>query len=152
MRTLEKALSVYAKTIKQTTGKDTAKTPSTAAAGALAAGLYGLAGAKLILGADFLRAHLPLEKWAKWADLIITSEGKLDAQTLYGKAPLAALLAAAKHQKAALFFCGSYEEKALKKLPKNLRLQVVCLADFAQDKQDSIKNAALHLRHAAGGI
>lgn len=152
VRTLEKALTVYARAVKQNTGKDIALTPSTAAAGALCAGLYGLLGAEIILGADFLRAHLPLEKWAAWADLIITSEGKLDAQTLFGKAPLAALQAAAKHKKTALFICGSYEEKAFQKLPKNLRLQMLCLADFAKDTQDSIKNAARYMRTAASFI
>lgn len=144
--TLEKALAVYAKAVKKITGKDAAHTPSTAAAGALCAGLYGLLGAQIILGADFLKQNLPLDKWAKEADLIITAEGKLDAQTLYGKAPLAALQAAAKHKKPALFLCGLCEEKTLKKLPKNLLLTVACLADFAPSRQDSVKNAARYIR------
>ncbi len=146
VRTLEKALSNYARVVKKTTGKDIARMPSTAAAGALCAGLYGLLGAKIILGADFLRAHLPLDKWAQKADLIITTEGKLDSQTLYGKAPLAALQIADKHQKPALFICGLCEEKALKKLPKNLSLTVACLSDFAKNKEDSQKRAALYIR------
>ena len=57
---------------------------------------------------------MPLQEWTRWADLLITTEGKLDCQTLYGKAPLAALQAAAKQHKKALFICGTCEEKALK--------------------------------------
>ncbi len=146
VRTLEKALTVYARAVKKATGRDIARTPSTAAAGGLCAGLYGVLDAKIILGADFLQAHLPLDTWAAWADLIITCEGKLDTQTLFGKAPLAALQAAAKHRKPALFICGSCEEKALKNLPKNLRFSVACLTDFAPTCADSQRRAAHYLR------
>ena len=152
VRTLEKALSVYARAVKKATGKDPARTPSTAAAGALCAGLYGLLDAQIILGADFLRDQLPLDKWAGKADLIITAEGKLDRQTLYGKAPLCVIEAAARAGKPVLFVCGTYEDNALRKLPQNLHLTLVSLADFAKDKQDSIKNAAKYLRRICGEI
>ncbi len=152
VRTLEKALSVYARAVKKATGKDPARTPSTAAAGALCAGLYGLLDAQIILGADFLRDQLPLDKWAGKADLIITAEGKLDRQTLYGKAPLCVIEAAARAGKPVLFVCGTYEDNALRKLPQNLHLTLVSLADFAKNKQDSIKNAAKYLRRICGEI
>lgn len=152
VRTLEKALTVYARAVKKATGEDIAHTPCTAAAGALCAGLYGLLGAQIILGADFLQKHLPLNAWAEKADLIITSEGKLDGQTLYGKAPLAALKAAAKYKKPALFLCGLCEEKTLQKLPPGLNLTVACVADFAKDKQDSLKHAAKYIRQICQNI
>ena len=152
VRILEKALSQFARVVKQSTGKDIARTPSTAAAGGLCAGLYGLCGAKIILGSDFLRAHLPLAKWAKWADLIITSEGKLDKQTLYGKAPLTAVQAAATYHKPVLFICGQYDAKALRKLSPGLQLQILCLSDFANDIQDSITRAATYLRRAVKNL
>ncbi len=149
VRTLERALAVYARVIKKTTGRAIAHTPGTAAAGGLCAGLYGLCSAEIILGADFLQAHLPLDKGAKWADLIITSEGKFDTQTLYGKAPLCALHAAAHAKKPVLFICGEYEEKALRKLPRGLDIRLMCLSDFAKNKQDSIKNTAKYIRQTA---
>lgn len=145
VRQIEQALTQYARVVKKVTGRDIAHTPSTAAAGALCAGLYGLCGAKIILGADFLRAHLPLEKWGKWADLIITSEGKLDKQTLFGKAPLAALQTAAAARKPALFICGQYDPRALGKLPKNVQLSIACLTDFAPTVEQSIGRAAYYL-------
>ncbi len=152
VRTLEKALTVYARAVKKATGKDIARTPSTAAAGALCAGLYGLLDAKIILGATFLKKHLPLDEWGRQADLIITAEGKLDSQTLYGKAPLAALQLAKKYHKPALFICGMCDERALKTLPKNCRLTVACLSDFAKDKQDSMRHAAKYLRQIVKNI
>lgn len=148
VKVLEKSLTVFARVVKQTTQQDIAHTPSTAAAGALCAGLYGVCGAKIILGAEFLRKHLPLEKWSRWADLLITSEGKLDTQTLYGKAPLATLHAAARAHKPVLFICGQYDQQALRKLPQGLQLQILCLSDFARNTQDSITRAATYLRRA----
>ena len=124
VRTLEKALSVYAEVVQKTTGKNIADTASTAAAGALCAGLYGLLNAKIILGSDFLQQHLPLKKWIHWADLVITAEGKLDRQTLFGKAPLAVLKEAAQQKKKVLFICGKYEESFLQQLPKKLNLSM----------------------------
>ncbi len=148
VRTLEKALRVYARAVKNTTHRDIAHTPGTAAAGALCAGLYGLLGAKIVFGADFIRQHLPLERWTQWAELVITAEGKLDAQTFFGKAPLAVLNCAAKNKKPVLFICGSYDEKSLRKLPHGLRLSVLSLVDFAPHLSDCIKNPTRYLRRA----
>jgi len=145
VRILEKALSTYAQVVKRTTGKNIATTPGTAAAGGLCAGLYGLCQAQIIFGADFLQTHLPLDKWAAWADWIITSEGKLDTQTLYGKAPLAALQVAAKTHKPVLFICGQYDKKILRKLPRGLKLQIACLSDFANDLPDAQQQAPRYI-------
>jgi glycerate kinase len=144
--TLEKALAHYARVVKKQTGKDIAHTPSTAAAGGLCGGLYGLCGAQIILGADFLRKNLPLTTWVKWADLVVTSEGKLDTQTLYGKAPLAVLQTAIAYRKPVLFICGQCEEKVFTKLPHRLKMCVVCLADFAKSEQDSKRYASRYIR------
>lgn len=149
VKQLEQALAAYARVVKKTTGKNIAATASTAAAGALCAGLYGLCGAEIILGSDFLQQHLPLQKWANWADMIITSEGKLDWQTLFGKAPLAALQAAAYARKPALFICGQYDKKVLRKLPTKLSLTVICLQDFAKNQTDSQQHAAVYMRQLA---
>ena len=146
VRTLERALTVFARVVQQTTKRHIANTPSAAAAGGLCAGLYGLCGAQIILGSDFIQTHLPLDKWAKWADLIITSEGKLDTQTLYGKAPLAALSAAVRHKKPVLLICGQYDEKTLCRLPRNLQLRLLCLSDFAKSTSDSIAHASHYIR------
>ena len=152
VRTLEKSLTKYARVAKKTTGIDIGHTPSTAAAGALCAGLYGLCGAQIILGAHFLQQHLPLATWTQWADLIITTEGKLDRQTCFGKAPLAVLQAASRYQKPVLFICGMYEENALRHLPKISHMQLVSLIDFAKNQADSIQQASTYIRRAVQGL
>ena len=151
VRMLERALTNWARVIRQTTGKDTAHTASTGAAGAIAAGLYGCFGAKLCLGADVLFKRARLEKQIKRADLIITCEGKLDESTFYGKAPGTVLRAAKKYKKPVLFICGRVEEKILRcKNPPAMQLAV--LTDFAPNETDAKKHAAKYLRRVCESI
>lgn len=151
VKMLDKAMAVFARACAKASGRNPAHAPSTAAAGAIAAGLYACFGAELILGADFLFKKAGLEKQFDWADLIITSEGKLDKQTFYGKAPLAVLKLAKKHKKPVLFICGTLEEKALNK-QKYAPDQIAVLTDFARNEQDARKHAAKYIARVAKSI
>lgn len=151
VKILERALHTWARVLKQQIKQDISHLPSTGAAGAIAAGLCGCFGAKLCLGAEALFEKARLERQIKWADLIITTEGKLDKQTFYGKAPGAVLQLAQKHQKQVLFICGQIDAKIFR--PKNLpRIQIAALVDFAQDENDAKKYAARYLRRVLKNI
>ncbi len=151
VKRLDRAMACWAKAVQAASGRDIAHTPSTAAAGAIAAGLYGCLGAKLILGADFLFQKAHLEKQFDWADLILTTEGKLDRQTFYGKAPLAVLKLAKKHHKPVLFICGQLEENALRRQPF-APAQIAVLTDFAPDSATCMRHTARFLRLACKNI
>ena len=148
---MDKALSRWARVVKQTTGRNIAHVPATAAAGAIAAGLLGGFGAELVSGFHFLIQKTHLKKWISQADLIITSEGKLDRQTFYGKAPLAILKLARQQKKPVLFICGQLDEKALKNnsLAPN---QIAVLTDFAPNESDAKKHAANYVRRVLKNI
>lgn len=144
VKTLERALTVWARVLKKETGREIARAKSTGAAGAIAAGLYGCLDAKLCLGAEELFKKAGLEEQIKWADLIITTEGKLDAQTFYGKAPGTVLALARKHKKPVLFICGQTDENIFRcKHP--LPTQIAALAHFAKNENDAKKHAAQYL-------
>ena len=141
---LEKCMRRWAHVLKTATGHDVTWLQSAGAAGAIAAGLVGCFNARLLLGADFLMQKAALEKQVAWADLVITGEGKLDAQTFYGKAPLAVLQLTKKYKKPVLFICGSADWKALAKQ----QLPNVCIAellDFAPSAELAQKNAGKYL-------
>lgn len=144
VKVLEKCMRRWARVLKEATGRDVTHLQSAGAAGAIAAGLAGCFNAKLLLGADFLMQKAALEKHVKWADLVITSEGKLDNQTFYGKAPLAVLQLAKKHKKPVLFICGSADWKTLAK-QKLSRVCVAELVDFAPSVAQAQKNAGKYL-------
>ena len=68
-------------------GKDEAETPGAGAAGGMGFALKAFCDATLVSGIDALLDAADFENRAKTADLIITGEGKMDAQSLMGKAP-----------------------------------------------------------------
>ena len=140
VKILDKAMARWAQAIRRTTGQSISHVPGTAAAGAIGAGLLGCMCAQLLPGSDFLLQKTPLEKQAQWADLLITCEGKLDDQTLYGKAPLAVLKLAKKYKKPALFICGQCALSP-KKLSSYAPCVVIALTDFAKNEQDAKKHA-----------
>jgi glycerate kinase len=94
---LERALSTWAGHTRAVTGQDLA-----AAAGAGAAGGTGFAalaylGARLMPGIDLVLDLIGFDTSVTGAGLVITGEGRLDAQTLRGKAPIGVARAAARH-------------------------------------------------------
>lgn len=81
-------LAHYATLIKQTTGRDVAKLAGSGAAGGLGAGLLAFTNAKLYRGIDEILRLLNVGKYLREADIVITGEGRMDAQSINGKAPI----------------------------------------------------------------
>jgi len=66
--------------------RDPRGVPGTAAAGALSGGLYAYCGAKLVPGAAYVLDTVGFDEQMRAARAVITGEGRLDAQSLEGKA------------------------------------------------------------------
>jgi glycerate kinase len=66
-------------------GCDFSKEPGAGAAGGLGFGLKAFLGAQLEPGFDVFAAQAGLEPHLKWADAVLTGEGKIDRSTLMGK-------------------------------------------------------------------
>jgi glycerate kinase len=66
--------------------RDPRGTPMTGAAGGLSGGLYAYRGAKLVPGAAYVLDTVGFDAHMREARAVITGEGKLDEQTLAGKA------------------------------------------------------------------
>ncbi len=101
-----RALRNYARVVKKDLGLDISSLPGGAAAGGLGAGLAAFFGAELDDGAAFVLKKTGFYEKLAAADLLITGEGRFDRQTFYGKAPGAALEAAASLGKPAIVVCG----------------------------------------------
>ncbi|MBR4592105.1 MAG: glycerate kinase [Elusimicrobiaceae bacterium] len=145
VKILERALTRWERLLKKATGKTTARLPGAGAAGAIATGLYAGFNAQLCPGTTLWTKQLSIKKHLRWADLIITTEGKLDKQTFYGKAPGTVLKLSREYRKPVLFICGQTDSKALYRQP----LRPDCLAvltDFASNTEDAKKQAAKYLR------
>jgi glycerate 2-kinase len=83
---LDAALAHYAVVVERDLGVEVADIPGSGAAGGLGAGLLAFAKAQLLPGAQLVLEALDFPAMVRQADLVITAEGQLDAQTAYGKA------------------------------------------------------------------
>jgi glycerate kinase len=94
---LDKSLAHFAEIIKRDLNKDVKDIPGAGAAGGLGASLMAFLDAELRPGIKIIIEVVKLEQAIKDADLVITGEGKIDSQTIYGKAPIGVAKIAKKY-------------------------------------------------------
>jgi glycerate kinase len=87
VRELDAALSRLAAVIERDLGKKVADVPGAGAAGGAGAGLLAFLDAHLVPGAPLVVSASGFDQKLEGANLVITGEGRVDAQTAYGKAP-----------------------------------------------------------------
>ncbi len=109
---LETGLKNWSQILKKKSGKNIAEIKGTGAAGGISIPLISFFDAEIVPGADFVLSVLNFEEHIKWADLVITGEGKLDAQTLNNKAPFAVSRWAKQQNKTVIAFGGMVEKEA----------------------------------------
>jgi glycerate kinase len=97
LKQLDKNLFHYASIIKSDLRKDVKAVEGTGAAGGMGIALLAFFDAKLMRGIDLIIDALQLEAYIKNADLVVTGEGKIDRQTLYGKTITGVAKIAQKH-------------------------------------------------------
>ena len=94
---LDESLAYFADVIKRDLNKDVKDIPGAGAAGGLGASLMAFLDAELRPGIEIMVEIAKLEQAIKDADLVITGEGKIDSQTIYGKAPIGVAKIAKKY-------------------------------------------------------
>jgi len=94
---LDKSLAHFAEVIKRDLNKDVKDIPGAGAAGGLGASLIAFLDAELRPGIEIIIEIVKLEQAIKDAALVITGEGKIDSQTIYGKAPIGVAKIAKKY-------------------------------------------------------
>ncbi len=87
VRELEQALDAFYRIVEATLQLSVRDTPGAGAAGGLGAALRAFLHAALRPGIAIVIDAVGLAQRMASADLVITGEGRLDAQTLHGKAP-----------------------------------------------------------------
>jgi glycerate kinase len=85
VRVLDAALRHFADVVARDVGVDVLSLPGGGAAGGLGCGLVTIAGAAIEPGFALVAEAVGLEAAIAGADVVITGEGRLDAQTQYGK-------------------------------------------------------------------
>ena len=112
----------YAKIIQKVRGMDVNSIPGSGAAGGLGAALVAFLHAEIIPGFKLVSDITGLESKVKDADIVITGEGKLDVQTLQGKAPYGVAQLAKKYDKFLIAVGGTIDDSSLDTLKNSFDL------------------------------
>lgn len=106
---LDEALAHWDRLVSATTGTRHADTPGAGAAGGVGYAALAVLGAELRPGIELLLELVGFEHRLARADLVVTGEGSLDAQTLHGKGPAGVAAAAARRGVPAVAVAGRVE-------------------------------------------
>jgi len=109
---LDKALLNYAEITEKLLGKEYKNNEGCGAAGGLGFALISYLNAKLLPGIDLVIEYIGIKEKIKECDIVITGEGRIDFQTVMGKAPGGIAKAAKEYGKTVIAFCGSKGENA----------------------------------------
>ena len=106
VRRLDAGLKQLAAVVRQQLGADVAAAPGAGAAGGLGFGLMAFCGAQLRRGVEMVADAVNLEAHCRGCDLVITGEGRMDAQTVNGKTPMGVAQAARRAGVPVVAICG----------------------------------------------
>ena len=116
--------------------------PGSGAAGGIGGGAVAFLGAELISGIQNFIKITQLESLIKECDLIITGEGKLDAQTEHGKVMSGVCNLAKQYKKPIVAVCGDVEKGVSEKLGLN---KVYTLLERTNSIDEAMENAEVYL-------
>ena len=106
IRNMDSWLSKYAQIAKSVSTKADKDCPGTGAAGGLGFAFLTFTNAVLKSGIDIVLQEIDIEDTIKSADIVVTGEGRLDSQTVMGKAPIGVAKLAKKYHKKVIAFSG----------------------------------------------
>jgi len=107
---LDRALGHFAELCAQVLNKDVRDEPGSGAAGGLGFGAKAFLGAQFKAGVEVVAELVGLAEAVKDADLVITGEGRFDAQTLRGKTPFGVARIAGQHGVPVIVIAGTLGE------------------------------------------
>lgn len=136
---LDQGLRRLARVIKRDVGVDVSEIPGAGAAGGLGAGIVAFAGGELKPGARLVLEAIGFKEGIKEADVVITGEGRLDAQTLSGKAPMMVARLSKDGGVPVVAVVGIYDHSLEDKFRENGLAAIYELA--AEDREDSMLRA-----------
>lgn len=145
---LDKNLAHLADLLRKQYELDLADMPGAGAAGGLGMGLAGFIGAELKPGIQAVLDACEFESKLGWADLVITGEGRIDQQSVYGKVPTGISASARKYGVPVAAIVGSIGENARAVYDYNISAMESAVTSPMPLKQ-AIEHAGEYLEDAA---
>ena len=107
---LDRGMHHFAEVIREYNKVDVTNISGAGAAGGLGGAFSALLGARLCRGVELVLDALHFEELLTGCDLVVTGEGRIDRQTLMGKAPMGVLKAATHQAIPVIAIGGSIEQ------------------------------------------
>lgn len=148
---LDENLAHFARKIKKYLKQEIDHIPGAGAAGGLGAGLMAFLGGKLERGGDLLVDIMDLEEKIENADLVITGEGGINHQTIFGKTPVAVSQIAKKYQVPAIAFSGCLN-KGYQSVHEAGILAVFSIIPEFTSLEEALLNGQINLENAATNV
>lgn len=144
----EERLEVLAQAVCKLSGHDARELPGAGAAGGMGFALSAFLKAKLQPGFEMVAEVLHLEQKVAQADLVLTGEGRMDAQSLNGKGPLGVAILARKYHKPVIAVAGGIQDQeqleayfdGLFQIKREDLSLEYCIAHAAQLLEESVAN------------
>lgn len=141
---LEKCLYQLNKIVKKDLKVDMDSFKHGGTAGGVAAGMAAFMNAKLVSGISYYLDIVSFDNELKNADLVITAEGALDAQTLEGKGPYGVAEKAIHHKIPVIVLAGRVPLKSVKEMQKYFNA-VFPIGHKPSSVEEAIENTAADL-------
>jgi glycerate kinase len=142
---MDKWLLNYSELAKSINDKADRDFPGSGAAGGLGFAFMTFLNGTLREGIELILSETKLEEYIKNADIVVTGEGRLDSQTVMGKAPIGVARIAKKYNLPVIAFSGCVTEDAGVCNSHGIDcffpiLREVCSLEDAMDSQKAYKN------------
>ncbi|MBE6690644.1 MAG: glycerate kinase [Ruminococcaceae bacterium] len=137
---MEKGMSHYATVLEKTCGLNVAATPGCGAGGGISAPLLAFCNATIRSGIDAVLEAVRFDALLQGADAVITGEGKIDRQSLYGKAISGVANAAKKANVPVFCLVGCIGDDKNELLKMGLA-DILAIGDIAPDAAYSMTHA-----------
>ncbi len=148
VKRLDNNLGHLAEVVKRDLGLDLADIPGAGAAGGLGYGLIAFAGARAESGIRTILDAVNFDQHLAGADLVISGEGRIDGQSIYGKVPVGIAERAAEHNIPVLVIVGDIGKGASEVYKYGID-GIMSSVNRAMPLSEAMKNSSSLLEDAA---
>jgi glycerate kinase len=165
LQTLETNMAHYSKKIQQQMRINVSDIPGAGAAGGLGAGLMAFCQAEMVSGFELISQVTHLEEHISKASMVFTAEGKIDAQTAFGKTisgvgrlakrhkvPVIALAGMVDGQLNELYEQGVTAVFAMANQPMSLEESKARASELLADRAEQIMRTVKGLSESSNGL
>lgn len=151
IKILDLNLKHFGNKIKEFLSLDVINIPGAGAAGGLGAGLIAFCNATIHSGIDKVLDIANIEQYFKDTDLVITGEGKIDGQSIFGKVPVGVASRAKKYDIPVVAIVGSVGEGAHKAYSYGIDV-IVDIIDKPMTLEYAMENVSELIENAATNV